>query len=545
MRLGERNLESDARAPSQRATPSRAPSSRAPAALPSSGSRALDRDKVLERYRRPSVPSADRTAREQVDATLGRARSPEPISGARRSAEDVARARESVRDTTLRASERAVLAADRAGRDRSSRIPMTRASRDALAGTPERAVADGRRNPDARATQVKNARDLYRAEQGQKLDRRAASVAEQRTRRMRDLAATNPRAAQDLWNDCQKVSSCNGWGFTVGVSLGFGWCSPWGSYWASCWPSSWWWNSWGFCGSWGYWWGYGGYPYSWCTHPFGWSSWWYWGYWPYHMSSWWPSYYNRYYYSPVVYYSSYLADPYYDDPDVVIYDYDDDNDVVYEQGGSEQGYAQGRSHEQGGDARVTESETGEGVRYPPQATARTADDTVSSVLERGPDTRARAAAAYLEDGDRAFRERRYGDAAHFYAKAIEFRPDDGVLYLVLADALFATGDYHYGAFALRRALELDPDLARSEIDKYAFYNDPTELDRQLQVLERFLADHPTDADARLLLSANYLFAKKPKLAIDLLESGASDSVRNEPAGKLVLEAAKELDKSGL
>ena len=37
----------------------------------------------------------------------------------------------------------------------------------------------------------------------------------------------------------------------------------------------------------------------------------------------------------------------------------------------------------------------------------------------------------------------------------------GVLFLVLSDALFATGDYHYAAYALRRALELDPGIVQS------------------------------------------------------------------------------------
>jgi len=50
-----------------------------------------------------------------------------------------------------------------------------------------------------------------------------------------------------------------------------------------------------------------------------------------------------------------------------------------------------------------------------------------------------AAQRYLELGDRAFREGRYFDAVQFYAKAVEFAPDQGALYLVLSDALFAAG----------------------------------------------------------------------------------------------------------
>jgi len=35
---------------------------------------------------------------------------------------------------------------------------------------------------------------------------------------------------------------------------------------------------------------------------------------------------------------------------------------------------------------------------------------------------------------------------------------------------------------LRRALELDPRLAESTVDKHGFYNDPEEFERQLRVL---------------------------------------------------------------
>jgi thioredoxin-like negative regulator of GroEL len=115
-----------------------------------------------------------------------------------------------------------------------------------------------------------------------------------------------------------------------------------------------------------------------------------------------------------------------------------------------------------------------------------------------------------------------------------------MLYLVLADALFSTGDYHYGAYALRRGLELDSTLLDKTIDKHSFYADPLEFERQLAVLETYLKDRPTDHDARLLLAANYLFGNRPAAAVDLLESAAGTAVRESPAGKLVLASAQKL-----
>ncbi|QDV06235.1 hypothetical protein Poly30_17420 [Planctomycetes bacterium Poly30] len=152
----------------------------------------------------------------------------------------------------------------------------------------------------------------------------------------------------------------------------------------------------------------------------------------------------------------------------------------------------------------------------------------------------RAAAYYLTQGDRAFREARFGDAAHFYAKAVEFSSDSGILYLVLSDALFATGDYRYAAYALRQAFDREPDLARNLVDKREFYADPAQFDRQLATLERYVEDHVLDMDARLVLSANYLFGGRPDAAWSLLENPFSEELRNTNEGKLIQSSAHRI-----
>ena len=148
-----------------------------------------------------------------------------------------------------------------------------------------------------------------------------------------------------------------------------------------------------------------------------------------------------------------------------------------------------------------------------------------------------ASERYLTLGDGAFREGRYTDAVQLYAKAVELSPTEGALFLVLADALFAAGDYHYAAYAIRRSLELDPTLVDSPIDKHDFYDDPRAFDRQLATLETYLVDHPTDRDARLVLSLNCLFGGRITTAIDLLESPAAASLAEDEAAILILETA--------
>ena len=149
----------------------------------------------------------------------------------------------------------------------------------------------------------------------------------------------------------------------------------------------------------------------------------------------------------------------------------------------------------------------------------------------------RAADYYLVLGDRAFREGRYGATVHYYAKAIEFSPDQGMLYLLLSDALFATGDYSYCASMLRKALELEPGLATNVIDKHQLYSRPSDFDEQLTRLEVFVADHPLDEDSRLVLAVNYLFSGEPQRAVDFLELPLSERTREDPIGALILDTA--------
>jgi tetratricopeptide (TPR) repeat protein len=314
--------------------------------------------------------------------------------------------------------------------------------------------------------------------------------AEASLKSLRQLARENPARARAMLSAGNAISGATGASLWVGAAVtggifwGPGWCDPLFNGWFFWW---------GFPHGW-FWWGAPAH----CWSPWGW---WWWG-----CSPWWWNSYYPVYYSPPVYYAT------------VVHHYYDDG---YSSGGMS--YAE------------PPPDQGEGVAQAP--------------VERGPvqvgraseEALVRAASQYLTLGDQAFRDGRYADSVHFYAKAIEYQPQDGVLYLVLSDALFATGDYHYGAYALRKALELDPSQARKVVDKHGFYGDPTEFDRQLAVLETYLVDHPGDTDARLLLAANYLFGGRPAAAVDLLESPAGEAVRSSAAGALILSSAKELE----
>lgn len=279
---------------------------------------------------------------------------------------------------------------------------------------------------------------------------------------------------------------------------------------AACNTSCWYWNCWypSFCWSW---WGSG----------WGWSFCWggYYPYYPYYYSYWnpygwyYPAYYYPYYYS---YYPAYVYSP------PVVY-----QTVYYGDAYSGDGETASAAPEQEPATTAPEAPTTYGANALPPAGA-----------ERS--LAVRATSEYLSLGDRAFREGSYGRAVRYYAKAVEYSPDDAVLYLVLSDALFATGDYHYAAYALRRALELDPELTLGTVDKHQFYGKPSDFDAQLVLLETYLADHYMDDDARLVLAANYLFGGSPEKAVELLENPFSLSVRESESGVRVLASARAM-----
>lgn len=337
--------------------------------------------------------------------------------------------------------------------------------------------------------------------------------------RLERLEKRDPALAHEVLRKAEGLALASDIAIRVGFGATFGctgggtgttwWdpCNPgygqWAPYWYGYGPcSSWWWNH---CGywwpNWGWGWcwsvGWGNFGLGWGSH----SSWCYPGYNYYGCSPWW--------YTSVIYVDDYDPPP----QVVVVHEYE----PRPEEGAPAAEPAAG------------EAELGAGANLPP-------DRRVPGMAQ----ALARVAQQYVSLGDLAFSERRFGDAVTHYAKAIEYSPDDGVLYMLLADALFATGDYHYAAFALRKALELEPRLVDTIVDKHGVYGDPQDFEKQLGWLEAYLKDHFADEDARLVLAANYLFGNKPHQAVDLFESSFSAELRKTQAGKLLFDRAQAL-----
>ncbi len=123
------------------------------------------------------------------------------------------------------------------------------------------------------------------------------------------------------------------------------------------------------------------------------------------------------------------------------------------------------------------------------------------------------ARSYIELGDFYFKSNRFDAAAEAYAKARNHVPNDASVHFVLADAVFATGDYHYAAFLIAEAVRLDPAIVTAEVDKRDFYGERKTFDNQMDALQKYCTDKPYDAWAQLVLGYNMRFSDRPTRAV--------------------------------
>lgn len=146
---------------------------------------------------------------------------------------------------------------------------------------------------------------------------------------------------------------------------------------------------------------------------------------------------------------------------------------------------------------------------------------------------------YVDLGDFYFRAERFGDAVEAYSKARSYAPDDASVHFVLADAVFAQGDYHYAAFLIGEGLRLDPGMAAADTDKRTFYTDAKTFDNQLAALDRYLEKNAYDAQAHLVRGYNLAFSKNPTQAIASFQRVLEIDAENRAARTFLDALAKK------
>ncbi|MBI5852668.1 MAG: tetratricopeptide repeat protein [Planctomycetes bacterium] len=142
---------------------------------------------------------------------------------------------------------------------------------------------------------------------------------------------------------------------------------------------------------------------------------------------------------------------------------------------------------------------------------------------------------HLRLGDWYFKQARFDEAAESYMRALAYAPDDGSIHFVIADALFATADYHYAAYMIRKGIEFDAGLVHADADKRAFYGDGKVFDAQVAALEKYCADKPYDAAAQLVLAYNLRFSGRSPEALTSFRR-VLEIAPGDPAARAFLEA---------
>ncbi len=114
---------------------------------------------------------------------------------------------------------------------------------------------------------------------------------------------------------------------------------------------------------------------------------------------------------------------------------------------------------------------------------------------------------YLRLGDIHFKRGEYAQAVDAFKKAVQEDPSAAVPKFALGEALFATGDYHYGAYNLRKGLDRAPNWVEQTIDRREYYGNGDDFKIHLDLVRTYIAEHPFDAAAQFCLGYNAFFSK--------------------------------------
>jgi len=106
---------------------------------------------------------------------------------------------------------------------------------------------------------------------------------------------------------------------------------------------------------------------------------------------------------------------------------------------------------------------------------------------------------YEQVGIKLLEAGQYDRAAQAFRAAREAKPSSRYAPYLLAQALFATGDYAEAAKSIREGNSRNPDWPRVKVDARSFYGDTAALKSQIAKLDSFVKAHPEDGEASLVL----------------------------------------------
>jgi len=129
--------------------------------------------------------------------------------------------------------------------------------------------------------------------------------------------------------------------------------------------------------------------------------------------------------------------------------------------------------------------------------------------------------ALLDRADQRFVRGLYPQAALLYQKAMKLEQDDSIARLAVAHSLFALGLFKTAGQNVRRGLDKFPEWGLVDLDLRTFYQRPEQFAAKLNALREYLAAHPRDDDARLLLGYCFYFSGRRTEGLKLFKGLAA------------------------
>jgi len=140
----------------------------------------------------------------------------------------------------------------------------------------------------------------------------------------------------------------------------------------------------------------------------------------------------------------------------------------------------------------------------------------------------------------SFRGGDYNDSAEAFYNALLEDPDNQVIKVLLAESLFAIGEYRYAARYLREALGDWEEFPGYQWSPATLYGKAEDFPVRLKLLEDEAQAHPENEDLQVVLGYEHFVHGKPDAAKDIFGTLATSS-SDEPTRKLSARFLKRIE----
>ncbi len=157
---------------------------------------------------------------------------------------------------------------------------------------------------------------------------------------------------------------------------------------------------------------------------------------------------------------------------------------------------------------------------------------------------AASAKDFASRGETAFKAGDYNGAVYAWRHSVLDDPQNGVLTMMLGQALFATGKFEEAAGATQAAMRQLPKDQWGVVVSHSqeLYGNIQDYTNQLRALEQGLKDKLENPALRFLTGFHYAYLGFPKEAVDQLDRGLKIAPRDEMAKQLRDEMQAKLSK---